>query len=121
MDFKKGGPWNTEKYCRLPWLADKKNFQILDALEWSKQSDFDLGDSLLIVSALKPFLFFLCLPFFLFAMQKSGGAMAPWPPRCHWPCKTSRLLREVEFWPTFEFQTDITLAIFWEKLQNHTL
>ena len=31
------GPWNTEKYCRLPWLAGKKNFRILDALEWLKQ------------------------------------------------------------------------------------
>ena len=77
MDFKKGGPWNTEKYCRLPWLADKKNFQILDALEWSKQSDFDLGDSLLIVSALKPFLFFLCIPFFFLLCKKVGR---PWPP-----------------------------------------
>ena len=26
MDFKVEGPWNTEKYCRAPWLADKKNF-----------------------------------------------------------------------------------------------
>ena len=24
------GGGNTEKYCWLPWLADKKNFQILD-------------------------------------------------------------------------------------------
>ena len=32
-DFKVGRPWNTEKYCRLPWLADKKNFRILHALE----------------------------------------------------------------------------------------
>ena len=31
------GPWNTEKYCRPPWLADKRNFRILDALEWLKQ------------------------------------------------------------------------------------
>ena len=32
-----GGPCNTEKYCRPPWLADKKTFWILDALEWLKQ------------------------------------------------------------------------------------
>ena len=32
-----GGAWNTEKYCQPPCLADKKNFQILDALEWLKQ------------------------------------------------------------------------------------
>ena len=31
------GAWNTEIYCRSPWLADEKNFQILDALEWLKQ------------------------------------------------------------------------------------
>ena len=37
MDFKVEEPWNTEKYCRLPWLSDKKNFWILDALEWLKQ------------------------------------------------------------------------------------
>ena len=28
-------------------------------------------------------------------------------------------LRAVEFWPTFDIQIDITLVIFWEKLQNH--
>ena len=27
-------------------------------------------------------------------------------------------LRAVEFWPTFDVQIDITLAIIWEKLQN---
>ena len=27
----------------------------------------------------------------------------------------------VEFWSTFDIQNDITLAIFREKLQNHTL
>ena len=37
MDFKVGGPWSTGKYCRLPWLADKKHFRILEALEWLKQ------------------------------------------------------------------------------------
>ena len=37
MDFKVGEPWNTENYCRPQWLADKKNFRILDALEWLKQ------------------------------------------------------------------------------------
>ena len=29
-------------------------------------------------------------------------------------------LKAVEFCPTFDIQIDITLAIFWEKLQNHT-
>ena len=37
MNFKVGKPWNTEKYCWSPWLSDKKNFRILDALEWLKQ------------------------------------------------------------------------------------
>ena len=26
MDFKVEGSWNTEKYCRPPWLTDNKNF-----------------------------------------------------------------------------------------------
>ena len=59
-------------------VANKKYFRILDALEWLKQY-FDLGDSLLIVSALKPFLFLPLSPFCLFAMQKGGGAMPPPP------------------------------------------
>ena len=29
-------------------------------------------------------------------------------------------LKAVEFWPTFDIQVDITLAILREKLQNHT-
>ena len=29
-------------------------------------------------------------------------------------------LRAVQFWPTFDIQINVTLAIFWEKLQNHT-
>ena len=29
-------------------------------------------------------------------------------------------LRAVEFWATLDIQTDITLAIFWEKLQKPT-
>ena len=29
-------------------------------------------------------------------------------------------LKAVEFWPTFDIQVDITLAIFRKKLQNHT-
>ena len=28
-------------------------------------------------------------------------------------------LKAVEFWPTFDIDVDITLAIFREKLQNH--
>ena len=46
MDFTVEGSWNTEKYCRPPWLTDKKNFGILDALEWFKHYNFDLSDSL---------------------------------------------------------------------------
>ena len=35
--------------------------------------------------------------------------------------KTTRpFLRAIEFWPTFNIQIAITLAIFWEKLQNCT-
>ena len=79
MDFKVGGTWNTEKYCRPPWLADKKNFRILDALQRLKQQYFDLGDSLLIDSVLKPFLFSLCLPFFFLLRKNVGGHGPPAP------------------------------------------
>ena len=35
--------------------------------------------------------------------------------------KTNRLLsRVLESWPTFDIQIDITLAIFWDKLQSNT-
>ena len=68
--FQSGVPWNTKRYCWPAWLAGKKNFLILDALEWLKQY-FDLGDSLLVVSSLKPFLSSLCLLFF--TTQKSRG------------------------------------------------
>ena len=34
---KVGESWNTERYFQSLWLADKKNFRILDALEWLKQ------------------------------------------------------------------------------------
>ena len=37
IGFKVEGSWNTEKYCRPPWVADKKNAWILDTLEWLKQ------------------------------------------------------------------------------------
>ena len=30
------------------------------------------------------------------------------------------ILKAVEFWPTFDIQIDITLSMFWEKLQNCT-
>ena len=32
-----------------------------------------------------------------------------------------QLLRVVEVWTNFDIQIDITLAIFWEKLQNYIL
>ena len=68
MDFKVEEPWNNEKYCRPPWLAERKNFWILDALEWPKQKHFDPNKNPLIVSALK---LFPLLPFYIFATQKS--------------------------------------------------
>ena len=34
--------------------------------------------------------------------------------------KTCLVLRAFEFWPTFDIQIGITLAIFREKLQNYT-
>lgn len=73
MDVKVEGSWNTENFWWSTWLGNNKNFWILNTLEWLKQWHFDIGDSLLIVSALKIFLFFLCFPFFSFATRKSGG------------------------------------------------
>ena len=29
-------------------------------------------------------------------------------------------LKAIEFWPTFDIQMNITLATFWEKLENYT-
>ena len=34
--------------------------------------------------------------------------------------QTGYFLRVVEFWPTFDMEIDISLAILWEKLQNYT-
>ena len=76
-DFKVEGPLNNETCCWPPWLADKKKFGIPDTLEWLKQKHFDLGDNLLIVSALKLFLFFLFSLFFV--LRKKLGPIAPLP------------------------------------------
>ena len=69
MDFKVGGrrrggggAWNTEKYCRPPCLAEKKNSSCFETLSFLP----------------------LC-NFFLFATQKSGGS---WPPQPLW-CRRS--------------------------------
>ena len=79
IDFKVEGPWNTEKYCRLPWLANKKKFWIADALEWLKQfwpwwQPFN-SYSFETLSFLPLFLFFL------FVMQKRGWGGGMLPPR----------------------------------------
>ena len=72
MDFKVKELWSTEKYYRPSWLAEKRNFWNLDALEWLKlkQYYFDLSDSLLIVSVLKLFLFFFVSLFFFLLLKK---------------------------------------------------
>ena len=46
-------------------MEHKKNCWVVDALEWLKQKHFDLGDSRLIVSALKLFFSFVSLFFLL--------------------------------------------------------
>ena len=61
MDFILERRWNTKKYCGSLWLAAKKGFSILDALEW-----------------LKLFLFFLCFSFF-FLPHKNVGTHTPRP------------------------------------------
>ena len=41
---------------------------------------------------------------------------------CKWKALKQLIcfLKAVEFYPTFDIQIDIILAIFWQKLQNHT-
>ena len=75
MDFKVEEPWNNEKYCRPPWLAERKNFWILDALEWPKQKHFDPNKNPLTVSALKLFLSFTSLLYFCYAKKWGGRDM----------------------------------------------
>ena len=84
MHFKLEGPWNTGKYFRPRWYVDKKKNWILVDLGWLKQEYFELGDSLLIVSALKLLLFFLCFPFLFLLRKKVGGSSGPF--RCRRLC-----------------------------------
>ena len=79
MNFKVGGAWNTKKYCRPPWLTEKKIFRILETLKLLKQEQFDPGDSLLTVSALKLFLFSICIPsfFLLYTKKWEWGGQDP--------------------------------------------
>ena len=69
--------------------ADKMDFKMdffnLDGLEWLKQYNFDLSDSLLMVSALKVFLAFLCFSFFFLPRKKVGRVACPTPPTPHPP------------------------------------
>ena len=79
MNFKVGGAWNTKKYCWPPWLTEKKIFRILETLKLLKQEQFDPGDSLLTVSALKLFLFSICIPsfFLLYTKKWEWGGQDP--------------------------------------------
>ena len=53
--------------------------------------------SLLIVSAFKPFLYFICFPFFFFLLLSPPG-----PARCRRPCTIDRKLVSL-FFPTLHF------------------
>ena len=73
MDFKVQGPWNTENYLNSRRSRIKQEPLL-------KQWYFDLGNRLLIVSALR--LFFLCFPFlFLLMLHKKlwVGGKSPLP------------------------------------------
>ena len=62
----------------LPWLVVKKRFLSSSrSITAIKQWYFNLGDSFLIVTVLKLFLFSVCLPFFFFATQENGGTVIP--------------------------------------------
>ena len=80
MVFKKQGPWNTEKYCRPPWLAGKKIFWIIRCSRIAKTVTFWPW-----WQPLNSFSFLFSFAFLFFAMQKSGEAM-PHAPRCYRTC-----------------------------------
>ena len=78
MDFKVEGTCNTKTYCQSPWFAAKKNFWILDALQWLKQP----SNSFYFETLSFPF---VSLSSFCHA-KKAGGHALPHPPlRCRRP------------------------------------
>ena len=88
INFKGEGPWNSKSVVDNHGWPIKK-FWILHTLEWLKQYNFDLGDRLLIVSALKLFPFFLCVLFF-FSFATMQVMPPPPTPQFHppWPLRT---------------------------------
>ena len=74
----------------------------------------DLGDSYLIVSALKVFLLFLCFPFFFLLRKKVGGGACL--PACLGPCQTFMMEVFVKIVNSF-----MPLTIFGKKLHHRGL
>ena len=71
--FQSGGTCNTRKYFWSPWFAAKKNFWILDALQWLKQPSNSFYFETL------SFLCFVSLSSFCYA-KKLGAMLSPTHP-----------------------------------------
>ena len=54
------------------------------------------------------------------AILKSSYRVLQVTPKWKTLKQTVYFFRDVEFWPTFAIQISITLAIFWEMLQNYS-
>ena len=92
MDFKVEGTCNTKTYCQSPWFATKKNFWILDALQWLKQPSNSFYFETLS--------FFLCFSFFFLLCKKVGGHALPRPsfPSVVGPDYIPKGQHGIEFW-----------------------
>ena len=91
MDFKVEVTFNTKKYFWSPCFAAKKNFWILDALQWLKQPFNSFYFETLS--------FFPLFLFLLFAMQKSWGPHPPPPfPSVVGPDYIPKGQHGIEFW-----------------------
>ena len=86
MRFQSGGTMKHWKVLSAIMVDRQETFSNSRRSRMVKTIIFDLSDSLLIVSALKPFLFSLCLPFFFLLRKKMRGTCPTWPPQCCQPC-----------------------------------
>ena len=83
MDFKVEGPWDTDKYCRPPWLADQKNFLNSRRSRMPKTVTFWPWWQPFNSFFFESLSFFPLFLFFLFATQKSGGIAGPADKLCN--------------------------------------
>ena len=75
-----GDSWEPEVvFLSATMVGCQEKFSNSRCSRMAKTIIFDLGDSILVVSALKPFLFCLCLPFFFLQRKKMGGVVGMVP------------------------------------------